>query len=389
MLVGTLLTLVCGIIAAVRFSLHASERATLAATERARYLRKLEAQRVQQSLADARRARRKDRIVFTPGRLTVGMSGTASPADVEDVYPAVKAKSLQDAAAAAAQRLGTLRRPLDRVIVVVTRCRRHAMTTRCDVSIFDSEAKALQAISRLGGNKSGADTTPLRRISGLHEDDAKDLADAWETAPWDLQAVEHNGVEAAVPVVISPDAVPLLTVPETSQQPATLGSPRTLWSQWVDIERNKQELNLQLTVREPDEPDVPSLSLRRVSSWGTKDERQATRRQQLAARAADAPWNRGEALTWRADELPSPGRDRASTWRGMASLTAPLEGAIVLPVRSMSPPPRSPPIMIPTRKKPDTYAVRNKYAMQSRRSFGFGPFGGFGLSTRKKDLEQL
>lgn len=275
------------------------------------------------------------------------MSGTATPRDIEDVCPEVRHRQLQAAAQAAAG-LGQLPKPLHHVIVVVGKIKPgHLGSARlCEVLLYASEAPALRAIARIGGDMERAEPTPLRRLGSLPEPDARDLCDVWEAAPWEP---EIRADMAAPPPTATQDQ-PGHQAPRSARAPpadastvdaelasAALRSPRGIWTQWVEIERSRLELKSELTVTRP--AAVPPLgNLRRSSSFTERGGRSgAAKRQQLAARVASAPWNSGGALTWRAVSPRfdvSPGRQRPDTWRG--SPTDPL-----LPGRSM-PSPRAP-----------------------------------------------
>ena len=245
-----------------------------------------------------RRAQRKERILHTPPRLHVGMSGTASLLDIEEVCPTVTAKKLQDESLLTAHRSDSdgirgRRAVLEHVVVVVTRVHPPSPLVkheRCDVMLFASEPPALQAISCLGGDDTKSMPVPLRRLDEMALEDARDLCDKWEVAPWAGPAEMGGRLKDAIGAVTD-----------------FLHSPQGVWSKWLEVERRRQEFAAIISPRSPRSRGLsPAL---RLGASVERDAWDADKWQQLASRVMAAPWNQGESTCWSPRKaIASPGR---------------------------------------------------------------------------------
>jgi hypothetical protein len=278
-----------------------------------------------------RRAKRKERIQHTPAKLHVGMSGTASLLDIEEVCPTVTAKKLQDESLLTAHRSDSdgirgRRAVLEHVIVVVARIHLPSPMVkheRCDVMLFASEPPALQAISCLGGDDTKSMPVPLRRLDEMALEDARDLCDKWEVAPWASPAEMGGRFKDAIGAVTD-----------------FLHSPQGVWSKWLDVERRRQEFTAIISPRSPRSRGLPPAL--RLGAAVERDAWDAGKWQQLASRVMAAPWNQGEATCW------SPRKAMASPGRGGTFGTAGVSPKGNSPKR-----PGSPGLASPPRSRPD------------------------------------
>ena len=218
--------------------------------------------------------------------------------------------------------------------------------SKCDVALLDNESDALDTVSRLGGDRSKPEPTPLRKLNDVLMADAQDLCNEWAPAPWEAlweypstlcsskQPPAQQTAEATAPAAAEARArrvAPLQGASPSTALEAMEGGTAAFrvvkqrWDEWLDLERSRHSFNATLRTGSVEVPKL-ALNKRSLSFGGPNDRRQAQRRAKLAARCAAAPWNAGEPLQWEenfdVDRLLSPGRREIMSKRGVGAASA-------------------------------------------------------------------